>query len=207
MDYYTVKLRQLAYESVLAGPDKLHDELTTRLPQIRALSKNYRESTLVGDLNQFDNFPSTSYVGNDESPIHGRKVYRFLLTNFIRHGLTKPHDGSAVRPDVHLSRSAPWWIVPNFDSVAITNAEGSGVAWHVRDRAQFRSLLWSSLTKNLRYRNQWAKLSSTYRNRLSTITSEESWRRTLNVPRPVATATTPSPTPDSTGVPATTPAA
>ena len=181
MDYYTVKLRQLAYESVLAGPDKLHAELTTRLPQIRALAKNYRESTLVGDLSEFDGFPSTSYVGNDESPVRGIKVFRFLLTNFIRHGLTKPHAGSSIRPDVHLSRAAPWWIVPSFDSVAITNAEGSGVAWHVRDRAKFRSLLWSSLTKNLRYRSEWSRLSSAYKANLSSITSEEAWRRTLDV--------------------------
>ena len=182
MDYYTVKLRQLAYESVLAGPDKLHSELTTRLPQIRALSKDYRESSLVGDLSQFDGFPSTSYVGNDESPVRGIKVFRFLLKNFVRHGLTKPHAGSADRPDVHLSRAAPWWIVPNFDSVAITNAEGSGVAWHVRDRAKFRSLLWSSLTKNLRYRREWSRLSAAYRAQLPAITSEAAWRKTLGVP-------------------------
>ena len=114
--------------------------------------------------------------------MRGLKVFRFLLKNFVRHGLTKPHPGSADRPDVHLSRAAPWWIVPNFDSVAITNAEGSGVAWHVRDRAKFRSLLWSSVTKNLRYRREWNRLSSAYRAQLSSITSEESWRKTLGVP-------------------------
>jgi galactofuranosylgalactofuranosylrhamnosyl-N-acetylglucosaminyl-diphospho-decaprenol beta-1,5/1,6-galactofuranosyltransferase len=84
---------------------------------------------------------------------------------------------------VHLSRAAPWWVVPNFDSVAITNAEGSGVAWHVRDRAKFRSLLWSSLSKNLRYRRQWSSLSKLYRDNLTVMTSEESWRRTLGVER------------------------
>lgn len=189
MDYYTVKLRQLAYESVLAGPGSLHQELTTRLPQIRALSKGYRESQLIGDLTQFDKFPLTSSIGNEESPLHGRKVYRFLIRNFLRHGLTKPHADSDKRPDVHLSRAAPWWVVPNFDSVAITNAEGSGVAWHVRDRAKFRSLLWSSLTKNLRYRSQWSRLSKLYRDNLTAITSEESWRRTLGVDRTAPAAT------------------
>ena len=181
MDYYTVKLRQLAYESVLAGPASLHSELTTRLPQIRALSSRFHEAKLVGDLGSFDRFPATSQVSDDEVRPQGLQVYRFLAKNFLRHGLKKPHAASEHRPDAHLPRHAPWWVVPNFDSVAVTNAEGSGVTWHVRDRALFRGLLWSSVTKNLRYRSQWKSLSKTYREQLAELTSEESWKRTLGL--------------------------
>jgi len=181
MDYYTVKLRQLAYESVLAGPGTLHSELTTRLPSIRALAAKYRESTLVKDISTFDKFPVTSNPGNDHRRPEGRGMYRFLVKNFIRHGLEKPHPKSSTQPDAHLPCNAPWWIVPNYDSVAITNAEDSGITWHVRDRAKFRSLLWSSLTKTLRLRSQWSALSQTYRDNIELMTSEQSWRDTLGV--------------------------
>ena len=181
MDYYTVKLRQLAYESVLAGPDSLHRELTKRLPEIRSMSKDYRESTLIRDLTSFDRFPVTTYLGNEDTRPKGREIYTFLAKNFLRHGLKRPHANSEIRPDAHLPRNAPWWIVPNFDSVAITNAEGSGVTWHVRDRTLFRSLLWSSLSKTFRYRSRWSSLSRTYREHLDELTSPESWKHTLGL--------------------------
>ena len=181
MDYYTVALRQLAYESVLAGPGALHSELTTRLPQIRATAASYRESRLVRSLSLFDRFPRTTYIDTSEERPRGRAVYKFLARNFVRHGLKKPNDTSDVRPDAHLPSSAPWWIVPNYDSVAVTNAEGSGVTWHIRDRAQFRNLLWASLTNNLRYRNGWSRLSREYRRDLKRLTSPDAWKATLGL--------------------------
>ncbi|MCU1444913.1 glycosyltransferase [Cryobacterium sp.] len=181
MDYYTVKLRQLAYESVQAGPGELHSELTTRLPAIRALAKDYPESTLIRDLGHFGKFPMTNLVGSGAPRPSGRQLYSFLITNFVRHGLKKPHDQSKVRPDTHLPRTAPWWTVPSMDSVVITNAEGSGVTWHIRDRAMFRSLLWSSLTQNLRFRRRWTGLSEQYRASEHDLTSLESWTSTLGL--------------------------
>lgn len=188
MDYYTVRLRQLAYASVLAGPGSLHRELTTRLPSIRALSKKYRESSLIKDLSSFERFPPTTTDAGTPRP-SGVSMYVFLVRTFIRHGINKPAPNSSAHPDVHLPRSTPWWVVPNFDNVAITNAEGSGVTWHQRDRRQFRILLWSALTKNLRYRIQWKSLAKAYREQLEDITSETSWRSTLGL----------GPTPDGGG--------
>jgi galactofuranosylgalactofuranosylrhamnosyl-N-acetylglucosaminyl-diphospho-decaprenol beta-1,5/1,6-galactofuranosyltransferase len=181
MDYYTVKLRQLAYESVVAGPGSLHPELTSRLPAIRAIAGDYPESTLIKDLGRFGRFPMTNLQGSDEPRPSGRKLYSFLIKNFVRHGLTNPHPGSTDRPDTHLPRTAPWWTVPDKDSVVITNAEGSGVTWHIRDRAMFRSLLWSSLTQNLRFRRQWSALSEKYRASEHDLTSMDSWTTTLGL--------------------------
>ena len=181
MDYYTVKLRQLAYESVLAGPKNLHAELTTRLPAIRELSAEYEESSLVKDLSTFDSFPTTTYLGTTGRRPTGRRLRRFLLTNFIRHGLRPSEARKTPRPTAHLPSRAPWWVQPDYDSVAITNAEGSGVSWHLRDREKFRSLFWSSLTLNLRYRRRWPALSRIYRKRLPELTSVDTWRKTLGL--------------------------
>jgi galactofuranosylgalactofuranosylrhamnosyl-N-acetylglucosaminyl-diphospho-decaprenol beta-1,5/1,6-galactofuranosyltransferase len=80
--------------------------------------------------------------------------------------------------------------------VVITNAEGSGVTWHIRDRSMFRSLLRSSLTQNLRFRRQWASLSEKYRANAHDLTSLESWTSTLGL-KPDTT-----PAPAEPGVPA-----
>jgi galactofuranosylgalactofuranosylrhamnosyl-N-acetylglucosaminyl-diphospho-decaprenol beta-1,5/1,6-galactofuranosyltransferase len=198
MDYYTVKLRQLAYESVLEGPAGLHAELTTRLPAIRAIAGDYPESTLIRDLGRFGRFPMTNLAGSDAPRPSGRQLYSFLIKNFVRHGLVKPHAESDLRPDTHLPRTAPWWNVPSMDSVVITNAEGSGVTWHIRDRAMFRSLLRSSLTQNLRFRRQWAALSEKYRASEHDLTSLESWTATLGLtPKVGGTAAAPVPQTDA----------
>ena len=188
MDYYTVKLRQLAYESVMAGPDSLHGELTSRLPAIRSIAGDYPESTLIKDLGRFGRFPMTNLVGSDAPRPSGRELYSFLIKNFVRHGMTKPHPGSDVRPDTHLPRTAPWWTVPSMDSVVITNAEGSGVTWHIRDRAMFRSLLASSVAQNLKFRRRWTALSETYRASQHDLTSMASWTTTLGLDTPAPSA-------------------
>ncbi|PXA70125.1 glycosyltransferase [Cryobacterium arcticum] len=188
MDYYTVKLRQLAYESVMAGPDSLHGELTSRLPAIRSIAGDYPESTLIKDLGRFGRFPMTNLVGSDAPRPSGRELYSFLIKNFVRHGMTKPHPGSDERPDTHLPRTAPWWTVPSMDSVVITNAEGSGVTWHIRDRAMFRSLLASSVAQNLKFRRRWTALSETYRASQHDLTSMASWTTTLGLDTPAPSA-------------------
>ena len=183
MDYYTVKLRQLAYDSVLAGPGALHAELSTRLPAIRELAGAYRESTLMKNLTEFTTFPATSYLGPATSRPQGRALLAFLLRNLVRHGVTRLHEANSAGPDAHLARITPWWIVSEYDSVAITNAEGSGVTWHRRDRERFRQLLWSSFSKNLQYRRRWKRLRHAYRADLSRLTSPETWAHTLGMDR------------------------
>jgi galactofuranosylgalactofuranosylrhamnosyl-N-acetylglucosaminyl-diphospho-decaprenol beta-1,5/1,6-galactofuranosyltransferase len=84
------------------------------------------------------------------------------------------------RPQGHLSyQDARWFEVPNWDSVLITNAEGSGATWHVRDPKKFRSLLFESIRLNRRYRREWDRLRALYRSALPQITSVEQWRSTI----------------------------
>jgi len=182
MDYYTVRLRQLAYESVLAGPETLHPEMLARLGSIRKLAAEYPESALVKDLTSFAHFPLTTKVEPHAPRPRGRELLRFLVRNLLRHGFRAPRTGPAG-PASHLPSSAPWWHLPAHDSVAITNAEGSGVTWHRRDPARFRELLLASIRNNLTYRLKWRRLRTTYRDQLASITSQELWRRTLGIDR------------------------
>jgi len=181
MDYYTVKLRQEAYNNVLRGPRALHPELLTRLPRIRSESADYRETRMIRDLADFERFPESALVFDVPRP-RGRAVVRFLARNVWHHAVAPLRPGSDRAPERHLPRAIPWWDIPAHDSVAVTNAEGSAVAWHVRDRDTFRSLLWSAVTRFVLLRVRWVRLRRAYRKSLPHITSERAWRRTLGLP-------------------------
>jgi len=183
LDYATVAVRQLAYESVLAGPDALHSELTTRLAQVRGTRAEYAESTLHKDTAAFEPLPATAYFGesreaNGPFPID-RSLRDILKSAVPRHWLRRPRPDAVAHPQSHLPHGTPWWRLPDLDSFLISNAEGSGVTHHVRDRAEFRRLLMSSIRHNLRIRKRWSTLRSEYRSALPRITSVETWRRTL----------------------------
>lgn len=185
LDYSTVALRQLAYESVMAGPDALHGELTTRLPAIRSVMKGYRETVLEKDVRAFAEFPRTSYFGEDAGadgtrPL-GRQIPRFLVKAIRHHWFRRVDDEARRRPLAHLPHGSPWWKIVLLDSFALSNAEGSGVTWHVRDRRLFRTLLRSSIRQNLAIRRRWASLAADYRKQLATITSLDTWATTLGV--------------------------
>lgn len=185
LDYYAVTLRQLAYESVLAGPETLHGEMQTRLPSIRILGKGFREATLTKDPTAFSYFPPTAYFGDDPgadgTKPTGLGAYRFAAKFGLRHWFRRVRPQSADHPEAHLPHGTPWWKLPGMDSFAMSNAEGSGVTWHLRDRARFRSLLLSSIKLNLRIRRRWNHLRHDYRHQLGSITARETWAASLGL--------------------------
>ena len=63
------------------------------------------------------------------------------------------------------------------DSVLISNAEGSGARWHLRNPKLFRTMLRDAVRLNLRYRSNWASLSARYRAALPEITSQQEWAK------------------------------
>ncbi|WAB81869.1 glycosyltransferase [Microcella daejeonensis] len=185
LDYFTVQLRQAAYESVLAGPGALHGELETRLPSIREAAKDFRETRLIREIQEFESFPATdssSHALSLGARPRGRKAWmRFLVPALRWHWFAQVPESAQGRPDTHVPHGAPWWSVTNRNSMIVSNAEGSGVTWHVRDRARFRSLLVSTVRSNLRIRRQWRALADQYRSSLGEMTSPRRWRETLGL--------------------------
>jgi galactofuranosylgalactofuranosylrhamnosyl-N-acetylglucosaminyl-diphospho-decaprenol beta-1,5/1,6-galactofuranosyltransferase len=109
---------------------------------------------------------------------HGISFIGWLANQVLRHSRRVASDVST--PHGHLAyQDARWFEVPNWDSVLITNAEGSGATWHVRDPKKFRSLLLQSIRLNRRYRREWDRLREQYRSALPRITSPERWRETI----------------------------
>ena len=185
LDYSTVSLRQLAYRSVLAGPSALHDELRTRLPEVREAMKEFRESTLLKGAAISDDWPATVYFGDDPAADGTRPAgwsgRRFVAKAVAHHWLTDRQPHTVDHPEAHLPHGTPWWKLIGYDSYLLSNAEGSGVTSHIRDRARYRSLLRSSIRNMLTVRREWARLREEYRRELATITSIDRWSSSLGL--------------------------
>jgi galactofuranosylgalactofuranosylrhamnosyl-N-acetylglucosaminyl-diphospho-decaprenol beta-1,5/1,6-galactofuranosyltransferase len=182
MDYYTVAMRMDAIRNVFEGPDQLHQDMLDRLPRVRALGKHFQESTIIKDAEKIPHFPAREIMsvttGKSDPGPTGVGFGAWLLRQIARHSRKVTTDVSV--PHGHLAfQDARWFDVPNWDSVLISRAEGSGATWHVRDPRKFRKLLRDAIKLNLRYRREWDSLASEYRTALPRITSIDRWRATI----------------------------
>ena len=183
MDYYTVAMRHEAIRNVFEGPHQLHADMVDRLPRVRALGGRFREAKLIRDAAELPHLaareiPSVT-TGRVEPGPRGLGFVRWVVSQAWRHAFVKPR-GTDV-PRAHLAyQDARWFEVPGHDSVLITNAEGSGATWHVRDPKLFRRMLRESVRLNLRYRRRWSELRAQYTEALPEITSAETWAKTLD---------------------------
>lgn len=184
MDYYTVAMRHEAIRNVLAGPGQLHTDMRDRLQRVRALGAKFSESKVIKDTTEIPHFPAreimTVTTGKSDPGPRGVGFAAWILRQVWRHSTKPPYPGAAERPQAHLAfQDARWFEVPNYDSVLISNAEGSGATLHVRRPRLFRKMLVDSIRLNRRYRSQWDRLRNAYRDALPEITSLATWEASL----------------------------
>ena len=186
MDYYTIAMRMAAIRNVFEGPQQLHADMIDRLPRVRAMGAGFTEAKLIRSSSDIPHFSARENKELTDRAVnpgpHGVGFVSWLVKQVRRHGSKVTSDVSA--PHGHLAyQDARWFEVPTWDSVLITNAEGSGATWHVRDPKKFRKLLTESIRLNLRYRREWDRLREQYRSALPRITSAEQWRQTIESTR------------------------
>jgi galactofuranosylgalactofuranosylrhamnosyl-N-acetylglucosaminyl-diphospho-decaprenol beta-1,5/1,6-galactofuranosyltransferase len=182
MDYSTVALRVAAYDSVLEGPGSLHPELATRLGDVRRLMGDYRETQLLTDTASIPTFPATRYFGENPTvtrPTGRRAILGLLSRSVPRHAFAATPAWAHEHPDAHVPHGTPWWLLVSMNSYLMSNAEGSGVSWHIRNARTFRRLLRESLGRVWKLRRRWGRLSDTYRRELPHLVSMETWSTTL----------------------------
>lgn len=183
MQYYTEAGRLLALEDLLSGPDHLHESLSARLPQIRAMAAEYPESQVKTDV---DSFPT---IKNRKPPFRGRRNfkspgYKKLVPwtmNTLRRQMTKPMtDELKSHPQIQLNYGeSNWWTLSRFDSALATNAEGTGLFWYRRDPKQLRSKLLDATKLHARLLKEWPTLRKRYRNAAARVASYEAWAETF----------------------------
>jgi galactofuranosylgalactofuranosylrhamnosyl-N-acetylglucosaminyl-diphospho-decaprenol beta-1,5/1,6-galactofuranosyltransferase len=181
MQYFAAAARFEAYRSVLEGPDGLFRELPTRLKEVRALATRFsdgqpiRDKDAVPEVKEPEKPKRVAFRRNNPPR---RVVFPWLAKNVARHYLAPASAKDRTPPQTHIPYSdARWWVVPTFDSLLVSNAEGSAVLWHRRDRTLFRRGLWRALRFRMVLRARWPELSQSYRSALGELTSVESWGR------------------------------
>lgn len=201
MQYYTVTGRLMGERDVLAGPERLHDLLGTRIGDVRAMAKDFDDSTLKPDYEDYPPAPPTrpgktirprhqatsewrinaDLAADEERPVSRPKLVQMGLKALVRQFKRLP-DGAHDAPQttvVHLDNQ--WWKVAQFDSALVTNAEGTGIAWYRRQPKLMKQLLAESVRNYARILRNWDALAARYQAALPTITSFAAWEKTFGI--------------------------
>lgn len=181
MQYSTAEIRDLALADVLAGPQRLHPELDTKLPQVRAKAAEFQDARLEPDPDAFP--PPRREKPRKKSDL---SIVPSLSSRVISAGMGVLRQ---VRPVRGLSREFPeiqipaidakWYRLATLDSAVVSMRDQTGAVFLQRDPAEFRRQLARSTHLHERLYREWPELSRRYRDALGEITSPERWEQTF----------------------------
>ncbi|MGO2539720.1 MAG: glycosyltransferase [Specibacter sp.] len=183
MQYFTEHGRLEALKDIFKGPEQLHEVLSTKLPEINALRARYADAQLQENV---DDFPSPMLgrgpMGGAPIGLPNKKdLVSWGIKTVARQLVKTPAPESAVRPQGVLAhRDSRWFRLAHYDSVVVTNAEGTGMSWYKRDPKLLRSMLAESARLHVRLVKEWDELAGRYRGAVAEITSMAAWKKTFD---------------------------
>ncbi len=181
MQYSTAAIRLLAINDVLSGPDHLHQQIGTKLTELRQLQAGFADAESAADLQAFPppRRKPPEAVKSSTTPTNKVNLMTKAASGTIRQ-FRPPREGAMKRPQMALPyQDASWWVLAKLDSAVVSNAEGTNAAWYKRDPRLFRSLGRRSLMAHRRLRRQWARLAAQYRAAAPDFNSPSRWRETF----------------------------
>ncbi len=182
MQYFTEHGRIEALKDILKGPDELHAVLASKLPAINALKADYPDAQLKDDV---DDFPAPKL---GRGPLGGtavgmpskKELVPWGIKTVARQLIKAPGPESGARPQGFLAhRDNRWFRVAHYDSVVVSNAEGTGASWYQRDPKKLRSMLTEATRLHFKLLREWDRLAEQYRRAVPEITSIEAWKKTF----------------------------
>jgi galactofuranosylgalactofuranosylrhamnosyl-N-acetylglucosaminyl-diphospho-decaprenol beta-1,5/1,6-galactofuranosyltransferase len=187
MQYYAVNARLMGEEDILAGPEQLHSILASRNMEIRAMAKEYGDSTIKSD---YSDFPAVrpKLKRTHRKLSSGSSGGVTAVTNLIGAVRAVLRQVLPVRkcleehPQASVSfENSKWWKIAKYDSALVTNAEGTGISWYKRNPVEARKLIVRSVKNNSEILANWKTLRARYRRAFPEITSFEAWAKTFGV--------------------------
>ncbi|XAS65849.1 glycosyltransferase [Pseudarthrobacter sp. So.54] len=183
MQYFTEHGRLEALKDIFKGPAELHRVLATKLPEINALKSEYTDAQLKENV---DDFPAPKL---GRGPMGGaligmprkKDLVPWGIKTVSRQLVKTPAPESAERPQGFLAhRDNRWFRLAHYDSVVVSNAEGTGASWYRRDPRKLKMMLAEATRLHLRLYREWDKLAEQYRAAVPEITSIAAWKRTFD---------------------------
>ena len=202
LQYSTAELRHLALEDVLAGPERLHADLMTKLPALQAKRKQYADAQTTPDPEAFPPVRRQKPPKRGQDPTLPKSKPGQLLaavTSAVRQA--RPVRALAERyPEARLAAmDAKWWMIAQFDSVVVSMPDGTSASWYRRDRDEFGDLLRRTVEIHQRLYREWPTLARRYRQALPDIVSPDQWSKTFEAASSSSAASTAASTVGSTG--------
>jgi len=185
MQYSTADLRLRALEAVLEGPEHLHRDLATTLPEIRAVRAGYDDAQVRPDATAFpaQRRRKPPRRGKEVEVPDGRLAGVLQAATGSLKQLRRVDDLAQRHPQVVVPfMDARWWLLAQFDSALVSTADGTGAAWYRRDPARFRSLATRTVDVHRRLLLHWPQLAARYREALPALTSPEGWQESFALP-------------------------
>ncbi len=180
MQYYTQAVRQRAITDLMSGPAHLHAGMGSILGELRAAMREFPDTTFESD-------PSAFPAPAGRRPAHDQLIPSVVglgpwLARTAVHHLKAVPPQAGERPDVSLPNAmGRWWTLPAYDSLLLTRADGSGVAWLRRDRDRFLAQSRDDVRLHRELWARWADLASAYRAALPELTSFAAWEKTFGI--------------------------
>lgn len=185
MQYSTVELRHLALEDVFAGPERLHEDLPSKLGEVRAFVKPFSDAQLKVEREAFPPVRRTKPPkrGKDEFEVPGRKAQLLAAATSPLRQFRKPRPLSTKYPEAEITAmDARWYRLARYDSAVVSMPDGTSAALYQRDPERYRDLLKRTVAMHNRLRKEWPALAERYRAHLAEVTSPEAWARTFGLP-------------------------
>jgi galactofuranosylgalactofuranosylrhamnosyl-N-acetylglucosaminyl-diphospho-decaprenol beta-1,5/1,6-galactofuranosyltransferase len=182
MQYSTVALRHKALEDVLAGPERLHEMLPTKLTEVREMVKGYDDATYITDPSALPEVKRHKLPrkGKEPSPvISGRAATVQALLQPLRQ-LRKPRALARRYPEAEImAQDSRWHKIARYDSAIVSLPDQTSAAFYRRDREMFLDLLRRTVAVHKRLAAEWDDLAARYQAALPEITSPEAWEETF----------------------------
>jgi galactofuranosylgalactofuranosylrhamnosyl-N-acetylglucosaminyl-diphospho-decaprenol beta-1,5/1,6-galactofuranosyltransferase len=182
MQYFTEHGRIEALRDLLKGPEDLHAILGTKLPEINAAKADYPDAQLKEDV---DDFPAPKIgrgpMGGTAMGLPSKKqLIPWGIKTVARQLIKAPGPESAERPQGYLAhRDNRWYRVAHYDSVVVSNAEGTGASWYQRDPQKLKSMLTEATMLHAKLFREWDTLAGQYRRAVAEISSIDAWKKTF----------------------------
>ncbi|AOZ72449.1 glycosyl transferase [Boudabousia tangfeifanii] len=182
--YSVVALRNKAIADILRGPEHMHAEIATIVPEVRKLRGQYPDAQAKAEPDAFPPSRVDAKLSKEETLHRPHKhSHRLLMaaTGLARHFI-KPKKLSRKYPEMYVPfRDAEWIVLSQLDSAVVSNSDGSAASWYQRDPKIFRELLNESNRLHRELWRRWPELSAKYKAAASEVTGTKAWERTLGI--------------------------
>ena len=187
MQYSAADLREQALLDVLAGPAALHEQLPTKLGEVRARRAGFEDARVATDPDQLAPVRPGRPRKRDqraEQPRDGAGRLLAAVRGVARQAMPVPESARQAPDREVASADAGWWTLSGLDSALVSTTDGTGASWHRRDRRHVIAATRRATLVHQRLLREWPRLAAEYRAALPDLVGVDAWRKTLDQPLP-----------------------